>query len=173
MAAISRMQFLRGRFREAEAVLRPPWALAEEKFAALCTRCDACLPACPTGIVKRGSAGFPEVDFRAGECTFCGECVSACPTPALDRSARESGLAPWSLVARIGEACLALNKVVCRSCGDVCEPRAIRFRLALGGVALPHLEATACTGCGACVSVCPVAALSVFSARPMVEAEAA
>lgn len=173
MAAISRMQFLRGRFREAEAVLRPPWALAEEAFSAVCSRCDACLRACPEGILKRGSAGFPEVDFRAGECTFCGDCVTACPTPALNRFALDGGTRPWHLVAKIGAGCLALNKVVCRSCGDVCEPRAVSFRLAPGGVALPHLDAVACTGCGACVSVCPVAAMSVFSARPMAEAEAA
>jgi ferredoxin-type protein NapF len=155
------MQFLRGRFHEARSAVRPPWALDEDAFTADCNRCDACIPACPTGILKRGEAGFPEVDFRRGECTFCGKCVVACPSHALDDLARSEGLAPWNLVARIQQSCLALNKVVCRSCGDVCEARAIGFRLAPGGVALPQLDEAACTGCGACVAICPTAAITM------------
>jgi len=173
MAAISRMQFLRGRFHEAALAVRPPWAREEEAFTAECSRCDACIPVCPTGILKRGTAGFPEVDFLRGECTFCGHCVAACPTHALGGLARSEGLSPWSLVARIQDACLALNKVVCRSCGDVCEARAIGFRLALGGVALPQLDAAACNGCGACVAICPTAAISVARQTELPAAAAA
>jgi ferredoxin-type protein NapF len=161
MAAISRREFIRGRFSEATPAVRPPWAREEEAFTAACTRCDACIPVCPTGILKRGAAGFPEVDFLRGECTFCGGCVAACPTSALDRTARSEGLPPWNWVAHIQESCLARNKVVCRSCGDVCVARAIAFRLAPGGVALPQLDVLACNGCGACVAICPIGAVAV------------
>jgi ferredoxin-type protein NapF len=161
MAGISRMNLFHGRFHEAPPAVRPPWAREEENFTADCTRCAACIPVCPTGILKRGAAGFPEVDFFRGECTFCGACVAACPTLALDSLARSQGLLPWNRVARIQENCLALNKVVCRSCGDVCEVRAIAFRLARGGVALPQLDEAACNGCGACVAICPLGAVAV------------
>jgi ferredoxin-type protein NapF len=64
-------------------------------------------------------------------------------------------------VAVIGEACLARRGVVCRSCGDACPERAIRFPPLLGHVALPVVVADACTGCGDCVAVCPVAAVTL------------
>jgi ferredoxin-type protein NapF len=61
----------------------------------------------------------------------------------------------------IGAACLALRQVVCRSCGDACEVRAIRFKLRPGGVAVPELDPAACTGCGACRGTCPVRAIAM------------
>jgi ferredoxin-type protein NapF len=42
---------------------------------------------------------------------------------------------PWDLIADIGDQCLVKQGVMCRTCGDVCEPRAIRFKLAVGGFA--------------------------------------
>ncbi len=158
---ISRMQFLRGRFSEPDGAVRPPWSLAGSGFTDACSRCDDCIKACPTRILVRGKGGFPEVDFKRGECTFCGDCARACATSALDPAAHQRGDTPWTLVASIGAACLALNKVVCRTCGEACEPRALSFRLAPGGVSRPHLDAAACNGCGACVAICPVAAVSV------------
>ena len=69
--------------------------------------------------------------------------------------------APRQPVAVIGDRCLARHGVVCRSCGDACEARAIRFPPRLGGVALPTLDGEACTGCGECVAVCPAVAISL------------
>lgn len=173
MAALSRMEFLRGRFRGAPSPVRPPWALPESAFTAACRRCDDCLPVCPTQILKRGASGFPEVDFRLGkgECTFCAACLTACPEPAFDRPARNTGVRPWNISATISTSCLALNRVVCRSCGESCESGAIRFRLAPGGIALPELMDDRCTGCGACLNVCPAQAITL-NERPAV-AEAA
>lgn len=47
-----RRSFLRGRMVEAAAaqppaVQRPPWAVAEDRFTALCVRCHACIEDCP------------------------------------------------------------------------------------------------------------------------------
>jgi ferredoxin len=62
-------------------------------------------------------------------------------------------------LAVIGPACLALNRVVCRSCAEHCEPHAIHFRLAPGGIAVPLVRAERCDGCAACLAVCPVSAI--------------
>lgn len=72
--------------------------------------------------------------------------------------------APASAKAAIGERCLARNRIVCRSCGERCEARAIRFAPALGGAADPIVDVERCTGCGECVPVCPVAAITLGAA---------
>lgn len=64
-------------------------------------------------------------------------------------------------VAAVDGACLAVQGVTCSTCVDPCEPRALRLRPLLGGRALPVIDAAACTGCGDCLSVCPVGALSL------------
>ncbi len=66
---------------------------------------------------------------------------------------------PWpGWQVQIGPQCLALQKVECRMCADACEPRAIRFQPALGGISQMVLNLAACTACGECVGVCPVGA---------------
>lgn len=154
----SRRTFLRGRTRPANPPLRPPWAVAEESFEQRCTRCGECVPACPTHIVRGGDGGFPVADFSLGECSFCAACVTACAPAALQRV---PGQAPWHVLARIGGGCIAQDGVECRVCGECCDAGAIRFRPRAGGVALPELDAGACSGCGACISTCPTQAISM------------
>jgi ferredoxin-type protein NapF len=149
-----RRAFLTGG-RRLPAPIRPPWAAAH--FAEACIRCSACLEACPEQILTRDGDGFPAVDFAAGsgECTFCRRCAEACPVPAFDLEAE----VPWHLTAKVGEACLARRGVHCQSCGDACEPRAIRFTLQIGGPPVPEIDQASCTGCGACLSTCPADAI--------------
>lgn len=160
--SVSRAQFLRGNFSGARAVVRPPWALAEAAFVQACTRCDECVSVCPEKILEKGRGGFPQVNFAAGACTFCRECIRVC-RPGAIRSA-QCGDVPWRLVARIGEACLAARRVVCRTCGEHCPTGAIRFPPVVGAVATPQLESARCTGCGACFAPCPSRAI-VMAAR--------
>lgn len=161
--AISRMQFLRGDFVGRDVPLRPPWAVAEETFTSSCDRCGRCSQACPAHILVPGRGGFPVVDFSQGECLFCAECVDACTPGALRKSANQ---APWSLKASVdAETCIAFQGVECRACSDPCEPRAIRMRPRVGGVALPDIDLPSCTGCGACYAPCPVQALSIQPLR--------
>lgn len=148
-------------WRRGAAPLRPPWALAEAQFIERCTRCSACITACPQGIIIRGDGGFAAVDFSHGGCTFCGLCVAACAPGALLRQPEQP---PWLYRAQIGEGCLAANGVMCRSCDDSCEPRALRFRPQPGGISLPLIDSASCTGCGSCVAPCPVDAIRVTAA---------
>jgi ferredoxin-type protein NapF len=160
-STISRRQFLRGTFRATSPDLRPPWALAEDAFVDTCTRCDACLRACPQGVVRAGEGGYPMVDFVAGECTFCAACVDAC----LPRALRDAHARPWRAVATVGANCLALRGVHCDVCRDPCAVRAIRFQSTPGRVSSPAINAAVCSGCGACVASCPAQALKVMPVR--------
>lgn len=149
---LTRRRFLQGSAVGTDAgAIRPPGA-HRTSFAELCRDCDLCSKACPEQIITMDQHGQPVVEFEQGACTFCGACADACPTGALHTDLVEQ----WPWRARINSGCLSRNGVICRSCQDACESRAIRFRLQTGGRAEPILDRDTCTGCGACVSVCPV-----------------
>ena len=157
-----RRALLRGRSR-APAPVRPPWT-DEARLAEACTRCKACLTACPQAILTRGPGGLPAVDFTAGagECTFCGACADACPEPVFEPQ-RDP---PWRLSVAIEEPrCLPHGGVHCEACRDACPEGAIRFTPRLGGPPTPAILAERCTGCGACAGVCPDAAITITPAK--------
>ncbi|MBK4715504.1 MULTISPECIES: ferredoxin-type protein NapF [Tenebrionibacter/Tenebrionicola group] len=155
MAECSRRSLLTGAFRGQSGAMRPPWSRADVAFTAVCTRCDACVQACETGIVIRGAGGFPVVDFHRGECTFCYACAESCAEALF--VARDS--LPWRYQAAVGAHCLAENRIECRSCEDACPERAIRFRPTRAGVARPQIVPERCSACGACAAGCPVFAI--------------
>lgn len=135
-----------------------PWATTA--FEDACSRCGDCVEACEEGILIAGDGGFPTVEFGHGGCSFCGACARACRTGALDRSLER----PWRLRAVIGEHCLSAQGITCRSCGDACEIGAIRFRLQVGGRALPVLDDAVCNGCGSCSATCPTHVIRIQEA---------
>lgn len=154
------------------AEIRPPWSLAEtgeeseRRFVLTCSACGKCREACPEGILSPDAKGRPVVAFQRGECTFCGACAEACPTGAISFDLMRSQKRGWQRHAVIDGKCLMAQGVTCRSCGDSCPERAIRFTPLGRGRALPEIEATACTACGACIAVCPPQAVSLSEADP-------
>ena len=163
--SLSRRAFFSGRAAAPIALpFRPPWALPENEFLSTCTTCDDCRTSCGEDIIVRGSGGYPEVDFSHGECTFCTDCATACDSGALSVRNNHT-LKPWTLKAQIGAGCLSVEGVMCRVCGDRCDARAIRFQLAVGGVATPILDQSNCTGCGACVAPCPTDSIEIIQPK--------
>lgn len=157
---LTRRGLLTGRHQRA---VLPPGMIAERPD--ICRSCGVCAEHCPTSILLISDHG-PHVDFSRGECTFCGECRAHCPA-AAELYGPAIG---FTHVITIGAECLPHRGVDCQACRDVCPTAAIRFRPRLGGPFLPHLDASACTGCGACMSVCPVDAVSVTHEMEMADA---
>ena len=155
---LNRRQFLSmGRNRKTHPV-RPPWAIEEDAFQKACTRCGDCISSCPEKIlIREGLNGYPKIDFSKGECTFCSNCVQGCPTTALNRSQSPA----WLIKAQVTDSCLAAQQVLCMSCADQCDVRAIRFTPVAGVVSQPEINSADCTGCGACVAACPVQSIEV------------
>lgn len=121
--------------------------------------------ACPEAILIPGRAGTPVVSFDAGSCTFCGECARACDEAVFADLTEQ----PWTMKADIDSSCLLNAGISCQSCTDACDDQALTFDMRGGLVGQVRVSAANCTGCGACVSVCPAAAITV---RPAVEAAA-
>jgi ferredoxin-type protein NapF len=143
----ARRAFFRG--SAVPAAHHVPWAI--EAFETVCNRCGDCINACEEAVLVKGDGGFPTADLRLGACTFCAACVEACRPGALSL-----GVSPaWRITPQFGDACLSRHGVTCRSCGDACEQRAIRFTLRVGGCADPVVDQRRCTGCGACTAICP------------------
>lgn len=153
---IDRRNFLRGRFGREPKPLRPPWS-TQASILASCQSCGKCAESCPEGIIHPDRNGRPVVLFTAGECTFCGACADICPAPVF--AGREEQ--PWDLQLSLADGCLAVEGVTCRSCGDACPEGAIKFSPRIGGAAALIIEHAGCTGCGACISVCPRDVLSL------------
>lgn len=71
--------------------LRPPGAVSEDQFLALCIKCGQCLQVCPyhsiylADFAKGYGMGTPYIDARQRGCYLCSAlpCVLACPTGAL------------------------------------------------------------------------------------------
>lgn len=143
--------------------IRPPWT-DEDRIADSCTRCGDCIDACPEGVLVAGQGGFPAFDplQGSGVCTFCRACAEACAAPVFDLGRT----VPWSTRIDIDTAsCLAHAGIHCSSCNDACDDDAIGMKPRIGGPPLPQLADAACTGCGACVGVCPGRAISLLEAQ--------
>ena len=123
-----------------------------------CEMCEdiPCVKACPRMLIAPGEGGYPEVSFAKQGCNECGECEAACKPKALDRGDARPA---WRWKAVIDGRCLAVRRVECRVCAEICDVRAIRMVPEPGGVALAEVSPHQCTGCGECVAPCPTGAI--------------
>lgn len=143
----------------ARGLLRPPGALAEREFLTACTRCDACIKACPEDVLFRAPerlgekvAGTPTFNPPVKACFLCTplHCIEACADGALLPPERPEALSMGK--ARIDPArCRAHQGEECRWCVDFC-PYSGRAIVALGGI--PVVRPTECVGCGLCEYAC-------------------
>ncbi len=159
MTNLGRRKFFQANFSQS-TVIRPPWAVSEQQFTELCSRCDECIMVCPEKVIIKGSAGFPEVNFNDSGCELCEDCLDVCQIDALVKiSGEQSG---WSHKVKITDRCLPENSIICRTCFEICDHQAIRMELAAGKVAKPKLKLNRCTGCGFCIAACPVDAIVII-----------
>ena len=83
---------------KAENRLRPPGAVAEKDFLALCIKCGQCLQVCPYHSIELADmatghgVGTPYIDADIRGCYACEAvpCVLACPSGALDHSCEKA-----------------------------------------------------------------------------------
>lgn len=126
-----------------------------------CEDCDhPCVHACEPAVIclhPPGHAfrGIPYLSFESGPCTFCNACVEACP---LEHSQADVERSVRLGIASLDQgACMAWNGITCLSCQTACNYQAVTMDLR----SRPRIETEACTGCGACVGICPSKAIRV------------
>ena len=124
-----------------------------------CIGCKACIAACPEGILIKGRAGTPKVALMGGACTFCGRCAEACEEGVFNPTSQT----PWFVVAAISDGCLLNQNVTCQSCTDACDEAALQLDYRQGRLGSITIREDLCTGCGACLGVCPVSAIALVT----------
>ena len=139
-----------------QAPLRPPGAQDEERFRALCLKCDRCRAVCPQGCIRTGlledgllNWRTPVMDFRRGLCDFCGRCEDVCPTGAVSGVDADESRIGTAVID--GDRCIAWIQGSCRVCVDACPYGA----LSADASGRPVVDAALCNGCGVCELSCP------------------
>ena len=162
--------------------LRPPGAVQESRFMALCIRCNRCLEVCPYGSITRagmGAAiGTPYIFPETKACYLCMACCRLCPTGALNprlRNPAKVRMGKASIDTSICYSHLFLghdvlpeqsgNKIgaLCNTCYNVCPlaDKAIALKDNLFPVVLDG-----CVGCGICVERCPTRPKRAINVTP-------
>lgn len=154
--------------------LRPPGAIDEISFAAQCTKCSACIDACPPKTLVKltgdfgvfGKAqGTPVIDPNLGGCTMCEDrpCATACVDAGVDILDR---LLPMKMGHAFihRSACRSKIGQECSMCLDVCP---VQDAIEHDWRKIPAVNNDLCTGCGMCVHSCPVdpIAISIISTK--------
>ena len=110
--------FLSPYILSAEMRLRPPGAVEEDKFLALCIKCGQCLQVCPYHSIKLADfakghgVGTPYIDANERGCYACSAvpCVLACPSGALDHSCEKpEDIKMGIAVLEFPDTCLAMT----------------------------------------------------------------
>lgn len=140
-------------------LIRPPGALAEKEFLEKCSKCGACVRACPFFAIKpviQGNEfdrGTPSLRTGEAWCRFCNDtpCISACKSGALSRN-NEKKLTKIAQAMVSPMACLRSEGQDCHACIETCS--SIKTAICLTDN-LPAIDPQKCSGCGACLCACP------------------
>jgi len=153
---------------QAENRLRPPGAVAEKEFLALCIKCGQCLQVCPYHSIKLSDiamghgVGTPYIDPLERACYACNAvpCVLACPSGALDHSCEKAedihmGIA----VLEFPDRCLAMNNTPVPD--DYLEPmkeftESVRNVTELELQLLERMSGYEGKSCTLCADICPI-----------------
>jgi len=138
------------------------------RFLSACTRCDACLIACPRESIRRAghelgeaNEGTPVILPDAQPCWLCKDlpCITACEPGAL-KPLEAPRDARMGLVRIREEACFSAAGNPCEVCAERCpvRPKAVRVPFA----SAPELDPDLCTGCAVCAWLCPAQAIEVL-----------
>ena len=149
---------------QAQTKLRPPGAVNEKEFLALCIKCGQCLQVCPyhsiklADMVKGHGIGTPYIDARERGCYACSAvpCVLACPSGALDHSCEK----PEDI--KMGIAVLEFpNKCIAMTNGLVTKEQIARIHTHpntrdLEQEILDKLDTFEGKPCTICADMCPI-----------------
>ncbi len=146
--------------------IRPPGAIDESNFTAVCIRCGNCTRACSAGIIgpdpgRHGIASFmtPTLRFENNYCQEdCNSCNEVCPSGAIaglslaEKRKTTVGLAKVDMLI-----CLLSEERECTLCVRICPYDAVKLVFSEEDyISIPVIDPDKCTGCGACEWVCPV-----------------
>ncbi len=151
--------------------IRPPASVKSGLFDLICCRCGNCVRACPAKIIFPHTSAdsilswmTPEVNFSSGYCLeTCNLCGRVCPTGAISPFSvdEKSRLIMGKAEITIND-CYLQNNRECIKCREACKYDAIRFIVTNNLLNVkPVVDISKCTGCGACVAVCPAGCISV------------
>jgi ferredoxin-type protein NapG/ferredoxin-type protein NapH len=141
---------------QTEPLLRPPGAVGDLEFLAICARCGKCAEVCPLGCIRIAhgeqglSLGTPYMNPLDHPCDLCMKCVNVCSTGALKPVAQEQ--------VRMGIAvidpslCIARRDDDCQTCYRTCPQYGKAIKLEKRKY--PIIDPDFCTGCGMCEHVC-------------------
>jgi len=180
--------------KAADIILRPPGAIPEDDFIKACTKCGACVTACPYDTLKLAEpgdekpVGTPFFEPRKIACEMCPDipCVPVCPSGALDADLvssikKETNEKVLDInKARMGatiideKSCIAYWGIQCDLCYRACPlmDEAIKLEYARNertgkhAFLRPVVDNDVCTGCGLCEHAC-VTEVSAIKVLPL------
>ncbi|WP_345992227.1 4Fe-4S dicluster domain-containing protein [Sulfurimonas sp. HSL-1716] len=152
----------------AENRLRPPGAVAENKFLALCIKCGQCLQVCPYHAIKLSDAvqghgvGTPYIDANVRACFACEAvpCVLACPSGALDHHCEKpEDIKMGIAVLEFPDTCLGIKKTpVPKGYNDEIKAftDSVRHKNPLEVKLLERIDGFEGKSCTLCATICPI-----------------